>query len=86
MDKEELTIEERIGTLVKRNGRLYYNSDAGRVDILFDDGDTYGGLHCGESFDAMINGEWAPVSIEMGNDWYIPRHKGLKLPGLIVRK
>lgn len=71
---------------MKKQGRMFYNSGNDRMDILFDDGDTYGGLHCGDGFEAVINCAYEPVSIEKADDWYIPRYKGLKLPGLVVRK
>lgn len=80
------TIKERIGAFVKKQGRMFYNSSNDRMDILFDNGDTYGGLYCGEGFDIKIKGGWESVSIEMDEDWYIPRYKELKLPGLVVRK
>jgi hypothetical protein len=71
---------------ILKTGKLVYIYNTDRFDILFDNGDYYGGLHCGECFDVLINGEWLPTRIEMGNDWYLVGLKEYDLQHLEVRK
>jgi hypothetical protein len=69
-------------------GALYYDGGAGRYSILFEGGRDCGGLHCGETFEALIGGEWQQARIELGDDgaWNLAgRHAGAPLDGLIVR-
>ena len=74
-----------------KNGVLIYNKDLQRMDIQFAGGKYYGGLHCGECFDVLINNKWFPTRIEYGisnnNGWYlIDVDKHIDLQGLKVRK
>ena len=62
--------------LTKRYGDLVYNKDLKRLDIIFDDGGTYGGLHCGKYLEVYIalpfgDFEWKETFVEMGlpNQW-----------------
>ncbi len=41
------------------------------LTILYEEGNSYGGLHCGTGMEVLINDEWAPTRIEYGNDWYL---------------
>ena len=62
--------EKRIGTLI-------YDPAMGRYDIRFGIESYYGGLHCGECFDAKVRDVWIPVRIEMtrtGILWDFRRH------------
>ena len=68
-----------------RQGALTLDAQTGRMDIRFDLENYYGGLHCGECLDILINGEWVPTRIEMGNGWYLVGIKTDSLEGLIVR-
>jgi len=52
-----------------RTGKLFYNRNNDRMDIVFSDGDTYGGLHCGTCLDVKIKGKYVPTRIEMGSEW-----------------
>lgn len=54
-----------------KQGTLVYDLATDRYDIRFDLGCYYGGLHCGECFDVLIDGEWKPTRIEMADDWYL---------------
>lgn len=54
-----------------KTGTMFYNESNDRMDICFSDGSTHGGLHCGECFDVMIDGEYVPTRIEMGKDWFL---------------
>lgn len=69
-------------------GKLFHNKYNDRMDIIFSDGETYGGLHCGECFEAKVKGKWIQTRIEMSNDWYLVE-SGLigieKLNGIPVR-
>ena len=47
--------------------------------------DYYGGLHCGERLEVLLDGEWIPTRIELGEFWYLKGVKLIKLNGLIVR-
>ena len=62
--------------LTKRYGSLIYNKELKRLDIIFDDGETYGGLHCGKYLEVFIDlqfggFEWRETFVEMGlpNQW-----------------
>lgn len=64
-----------------REGSLILNSD-GRLDLLYPDGATYGGLNCGDTIEIFQDDTWEFVRIEMaaGGEYYIP---GVYGPGLI---
>ena len=70
---------------MKMHGRLFYNPKLDRIDIIFDDGTFYDGLHCGECFDVYINHKWVFTRIEMSDNWYLVGLKDQKLIGLKVR-
>lgn len=70
--------EKRIGTLI-------YDPAMGRYDIRFGIESYYGGLHCGECFDAKVRDVWIPVRIEMDEDWYLVGLPKTRLGGLTVR-
>lgn len=54
-------------------GRLGYNSENGRYGILSMDLWEDDGLHCGECFEVLIDGEWVEDRIEMNRsgEWYL---------------
>jgi len=64
-----------------KQGKLYYDGNLGRYDILFEDGSEYGGLHCGDCFEVQLlksASGWIPTRIEYdhGDDggevgWYL---------------
>ncbi|MCD7947527.1 MAG: DUF5348 domain-containing protein [Oscillospiraceae bacterium] len=57
-----------------KKGILIYNTRAQRMDIRFDDGDTYGGLHCGETMDVNVNDTWVNTRAEYSHtrgEWYL---------------
>jgi len=78
MAKEERTMDKR------RTGNLFYDAGIGRYDIRFNLEEYYGGLHCGECFDVLIDGEWIPTRIEMSDQWYLIGIQ-TQLDGLSVR-
>ena len=49
--------------LMKRQGTMVTDEDSGRMDIRFGLLDYYGGLHCGECLDVLIDGEWVPMCL-----------------------
>ena len=61
------------------------NSSTNRFDVLYKEGNSYGGLHCGTTMEVLINDEWTPTRIEYGNDWYLVGVQKESLPGLQVR-
>jgi hypothetical protein len=67
-------------------GNLFYDLRLGRYDIRFGREEYYGGLHCGECFDVLIDGKWIPTRIEMTEkrEWYLVELQ-TQLNGLIVR-
>lgn len=67
-----------------RQGALTLDAQTGRMDIRFDLENYYGGLHCGDCLDILINGKWVPTRIEMGDGWYLTGIKADNLEGLIV--
>jgi hypothetical protein len=68
-----------------KQGALIYSEKMDRYDIRFSLTDYYGGLHCGECFDVMVNGTWKPTRIEKGKDWYLVGVHASDLSGLRVR-
>ena len=68
-----------------RQGSLIYDPKIERMDIRFGPEEYYGGLHCGECMDVLIDGQWKPTRIEMDDDWYLVGIKTDNLIGLTVR-
>lgn len=68
-----------------RQGTMVYDPESGRMDVRFGLEEYYGGLHCGECMDVLINGQWKPTRIEMDDDWYLVGIKTDNLIGLTVR-
>ena len=67
---------------------LYYSFYGEQLRIslqLHEEGNSYGGLHCGTAMEVLINDEWVPTRIEYGNDWYLVGVQKESLPGLQVR-
>jgi len=60
----------KIGDVkMSKAGKLFYNKDNDRMDIVFNNGNTYGGLHCGTCLDVKIKGKYVQTRIEMGREW-----------------
>jgi len=80
---------EKIDHLEKedtmRRGALTVDAESGRMDIRFGLEEYYGGLHCGECMEVLIDGEWIPTRIEMGDGWYLAGIGTDNLMGLQVR-
>ena len=70
---------------MKKQDVLIYNNVTGRMAIRFGPLDYYGGLHCGERLEVLLDGEWIPTRIELGEFWYPKGVKLIKRNGLIVR-
>lgn len=68
-----------------KQGSLFYDENQDRIDIRFGLNDYYGGLHCGETMDVLLDGQWLPTRIEKGRDWYLIGVKTSSLIGLMVR-
>lgn len=68
-----------------KQGSLIYDPESGRMDIRFGLENYYGGLHCGECMDVLLDGKWTPTRIEMYDDWYLVGIKTDNLVGLVVR-
>lgn len=72
----------------KKIGKLFYDTYTERMDIRFEDGSYYGGLHCGNTFEYLkdhswTNPEWLPTRLEFdhsADDFYLV---GLYAPGKI---
>ena len=41
-----------------RKGCLIYDEGSGRMDIRFGLEECYGGLHCGEGMEVILDGNW----------------------------
>ena len=52
-------------------GKLIYDSDNSRLDVLFDNGSTLGGFHCGDCLEILLDNEWIPTRVECDEDWYL---------------
>ena len=71
-----------------KTGQLIWDAGSQRVDIVFRDGTFYGGLHCGDTFDALIHDAWVPTRIELRwpDSWYLVGiRRGEEIFGLTVR-
>ena len=38
-----------------KKGMLIYDSSTNRFDVLYEEGNSYGGLHCGTAMEALID-------------------------------
>ncbi len=54
-----------------RYGTLTYDPSIERLDVLFDNGNSLGGLHCGDILDVMVDGKYRTTRIEYDDDWYL---------------
>lgn len=70
---------------MKKQGVLIYDDVTDRMDIRFGPLDYYGGLHCGDRLEVLLNGEWISARIELGKFWYLRGVRLSRLNGLIVR-
>jgi hypothetical protein len=52
-------------------GKLIYDNDNNRLDVLFDNGNTLGGFHCGDCIDILIDSQWIQTRVEYDEDWYL---------------
>ncbi len=70
-----------------RKGCLIYDEGSGRMDIRFGLEEYYGGLHCGEGMEIMVDGEWIHTRIEMdlNSKWYLVGVDADSLIGLLVK-
>ena len=70
-----------------RKGALIYNEESGRIDIRFGLEEYYGGLHCGEDMEVMVDGKWIRTRIEMdiNSKWYLVSVDADSLIGLPVK-
>jgi hypothetical protein len=69
-----------------KQGVLVYDFQQERIDIRFGLEEYYGGLHCGETLDVLIDGKWIPTRIEKAADWFLVGiGENISLPGLTVR-
>lgn len=62
-----------------KSGCLSLNAETNRIHVSFWDSDEYD-LHCGMTFEVLIDGRWVPTRIEFSSDWYLV---GLFEPGNI---
>ena len=70
---------------MKKQGVLIYDDVIGRMAIRFGPLDYYGGLHSGERLEVLLDREWIPTRIDLGEFWYLKGVKLFRLNGLIVR-
>lgn len=55
-----------------KEGRLSYNQYEDRYGLLVGDLWYHPGLHCGETLEVMLYGEWTPARMEMDSGlWYL---------------
>lgn len=57
-----------------RQGTLSYDFGSERYEIAFDDGGQRVELHCGDTFQIRVDGEWKSTRIEFDwetEDWYL---------------
>lgn len=56
-----------------REGTLSFNFGLDRYEIAFDEGGRRKELHCGDTLEVQVKGEWRPTRVEFGgdeDDWY----------------
>jgi|GEM_PF-195967 len=70
---------------IMKTGILIYNSYADRYDIRFGLEEYYGGLHCGNTFEVLIENRWIPSRIKKAEEWYLIGIKTKDIQGLQVR-
>lgn len=70
-----------------RKGALIYHEESGRMDIRFGLEEYYGGLHCGEGMEVMVDDKWIRTRIEMdiNSKWYLVGVNADSLIGLLVK-
>lgn len=68
-----------------KEGALIYDPKIDRMDIRFGLNHYYGGLHCGQSLDVLVNGDWEPTRIEKDHEWYLVGIQTRDLVGVRVR-
>lgn len=51
------------------DGMLIYNGS--RPDIVYSNGELYGGLHCGDTFLCYMDHLWVPARLEWEDEWVI---------------
>lgn len=55
-----------------KEGRLGYNPENDRYGLLVSDLWEHDGFHCGDTMEALVDGEWAQSRMEYGDDgWYL---------------
>lgn len=50
---------------------LIYDFSTNRNGVLYEEGNSYGGLHGGTAMGILINDEWMPTRIGHENNWYL---------------
>lgn len=70
---------------IMKIGTTVYDTNQDRIDIRFTNGETYGGIHCGECLDILLNGEWISTRIEMEQKWFLVGLEGISPIGQTVR-
>lgn len=76
----DLPIRFEIGGMNMKYGKLIYNGEFNRLDVLLDNDSTIGGLHCGDCLEVMLDCKWIPTRVEYDEDWYL---SGICLSGRI---
>jgi len=72
-----------------KEGILIWNEHLKRLDIAYSDGQCYGGLHCGDVVETMVENAWRHVRVEYcdssGHWFLVGRECGSQIFGLPVR-
>jgi len=68
-----------------KQGVLFYDELSKRYDFEYSIEKYYDGLHCGECFEVLLNGNWIHTRIELDNDWYLVGLKNISISGLRIR-
>lgn len=85
IDQEEAARKAAGKDAYMKQGTLVLDTDSGRMDIRFSLNEYYGGLHCGTRMEALVDGDWIPTRIEMGEDWFLVGIDTKAIAGLTVR-
>lgn len=85
VNQDESTNMDEHKEAKMKQGTLVRNIESGRMDIRFNLNEFREGIPCGTRMDVLVDGNWVPTRIEMGNDWILTGIKTQNIAGLTVR-
>lgn len=68
-----------------RQGAVVEDAETGILDIRFGLNEYYGGLHCNDNLQVLVDDDWIPTKLEMNAGWHFTGIETDNLLGLTVR-